>query len=57
MSEKTETRSIDSYTAAELRGIADRAEWRGEKGFIVPPCSVAIYVEALRALARERARG
>ncbi|WP_162560932.1 hypothetical protein [Methylobacterium durans] len=54
---KTPPRSVDSYTAQELRDIAERAEWRRQDGYIVPPASVPIYVEALRALARERARG
>lgn len=57
MASKTPSRSLESYTAQELRDIAERAEWRRAEGFLVPPGSVALYVEALKALARERARG
>ncbi|MDR7036002.1 hypothetical protein J2X36_000738 [Methylobacterium sp. BE186] len=57
MAEKTPLRPVDSYTAQEVMEIAQRAEWRRGEGFIVPPASVPLYVEALKTLARERARG
>ncbi|GEP04010.1 hypothetical protein [Methylobacterium oxalidis] len=56
MTAKTQPRPVDSYTARELREIAERAEWRRSEGFIVPPASVPLYVESLKALAREQAR-
>ncbi|MER2263900.1 hypothetical protein [Methylobacterium oxalidis] len=57
MTAKTQLRPVDSYTAQEIMEIAQRAEWRRGDGFLVPPASVPLYVEAVKALARERARG
>jgi len=47
-------RLLQGYTASELEEIAKRCEERRESGFIVTPDSVALFAEALRALARER---
>ena len=47
-------RLLQGYTASELETIAERCEERATAGFIVTPDSVALFAEALRALARER---
>ncbi|GJE43973.1 hypothetical protein [Methylobacterium soli] len=47
-------RLLQGYSATELEEIAKRCEERRESGFIVTPDSVALFAEALRALARER---
>ena len=42
---------------AGMRATADRIEERSSQGFYVPPSAVVLYVEALRALAREHEKG
>ncbi|SFL19116.1 hypothetical protein [Methylorubrum salsuginis] len=47
---------VDALTSEELQEIARRIERRRETGLAIPCERIDLYAEALRALARERAK-